>query len=108
VITMRNGSLFLLFRVGNMRISHLLEAHVRAQMVQKVGKLFLFGCLTRPMQVTTDEGEIIHFHQEELKVSFVRTEVDQQDLICLLQVGTQLSGSEDRALLLWPILVAHP
>jgi hypothetical protein len=33
------------------------------------------------MQVTTDEGEIIHFHQEELKVSwsFVRTEFDQQD-----------------------------
>ena len=55
VITMRNGGLFLVFRVGNMRRSHLLEAHVRAQLVQKV---------------TTDEGEIIHFHQEELKVSF--------------------------------------
>merc|ERR1711892_796878 len=75
VITMRNKSLFLLFRVANMRSSHLLEAHVRAQLVQKV---------------TTEEGEMIHLHQEELKV------------------GTQLSGEEDRALLLWPIILAHP
>lgn len=37
VVTSRNGGLFLLFRVGNIRASHLLEAHVRAQMVHKVG-----------------------------------------------------------------------
>jgi len=74
VITMRNKELFLLFRVGNIRASHLLEAHVRAQMVHKV---------------TTEEGEVIHLYQEELKV------------------GTQLSGEDDRALLLWPITVAH-
>ena len=37
VITKRNGDLYLLFRVGNMRSSHLLEAHVRAQFVHKVG-----------------------------------------------------------------------
>jgi len=74
VVTMRNKGLFLLFRVGNIRASHLLEAHVRAQLVHKV---------------TTDEGEIIHLYQEELKV------------------GTQLDGEDDRALLLWPITVAH-
>jgi len=53
VVCKRNGHLFLLFRVANMRSSHLLEAHARAQMVQKV---------------STEEGEIMHFHQEELKV----------------------------------------
>merc|ERR1719474_1013335 len=74
VICGRNGHLFLLFRVANMRSSHLLEAHARAQMVQKV---------------STEEGEMIHFHQEELKV------------------GTQMSGEEDRALLLWPLIIAH-
>ena len=33
-----------MFRVGNMRRSHLLEAHVRAQLVQKVGNMsYSFG-----------------------------------------------------------------
>ena len=54
VVTQRNGQLFLLFRVGNVRSSHLLEAHVRAQLIQKV---------------VTEEGENIFFHQQELKVS---------------------------------------
>eukprot|EP00090_Calanus_glacialis_P013595 TRINITY_DN22259_c0_g1_i1.p1 TRINITY_DN22259_c0_g1~~TRINITY_DN22259_c0_g1_i1.p1 ORF type:complete len:454 (+),score=125.13 TRINITY_DN22259_c0_g1_i1:173-1363(+) len=53
VVTQRNGQLFLLFRVGNVRSSHLLEAHVRAQLIQKV---------------VTEEGENIFFHQQELKV----------------------------------------
>ena len=80
MITMRNGRLYLLFRVGNMRSSHLLEAHVRAQLVQKVGEKFVPFKLNSPIlvhvliilvQVTTDEGENIHFHQEELKVRIV-------------------------------------
>ena len=53
VVTQRNGNLFLLFRVGNVRSSHLLESHVRAQLIQKV---------------VTEEGENIFFHQHELKV----------------------------------------
>jgi len=53
VVTLRNGCLYLMFRVGNLRSSHLLESHVRAQLIQKV---------------YTKEGESIHFHQEELKV----------------------------------------
>ena len=40
--------------MGNVRSSHLLEAHVRAQFIQKV---------------VTEEGETIFFHQQELKVS---------------------------------------
>jgi len=74
VITQRNGRMFFLFRVANMRSSHLLEAHVRAQLIRKV---------------TTEEGENIFFHQQELNV------------------GTQLDGSEDRALVLWPVTVVH-
>ena len=33
VITKRNGHLWLMFRLGNMRKSHLIEAHIRAQMI---------------------------------------------------------------------------
>ena len=33
VITMRNGQLWLMFRLGNMRKSHLIESHIRAQMI---------------------------------------------------------------------------
>jgi len=74
VICQRNGKLLLMFRIGNMRSSHLIQAQVRAQLVHKV---------------TTEEGETIYFYQQELKV------------------GTQLDGSEDRALLLWPMTAIH-
>lgn len=53
VISPRDGVLYFMFRIADMRKSHLLEAHVRAQLVQKR---------------TTKEGEIISYHQEELKV----------------------------------------
>jgi len=67
VVTQRNGNLFLLFRVGNVRSSHLLESHVRAQLIQKV---------------VTDEGENIFFHQHELKVG---TQLDGgEDRVLLL------------------------
>jgi len=74
VICQRNGSLYLQFRVGNLRDSTLLESHVRAQLIK---------------HVTTEEGEQIHYHQEELSV------------------GTQLDGETDTALLLWPLIISH-
>ena len=40
VISQRNGRLLLMFRIGNMRSSHLLQAQVRAQLVHKV-EIFL-------------------------------------------------------------------
>ena len=53
---MRNGGLYLLFRVGNLRTkSYIIESHVSAKLVY-------------PTEIT-DEGEHIAFHQEELKVS---------------------------------------
>ncbi|KAM3961082.1 LOW QUALITY PROTEIN: G protein-activated inward rectifier potassium channel 3 [Aphomia sociella] len=53
VICLRDGEFCLLFRVGDIRKSHILEAHVRAQIIRKK---------------TTKEGEILPFYQQELKV----------------------------------------
>lgn len=53
VICQRNGQLCLMFRVGDMRKSHIIEAHVRAQMIKKK---------------ITREGEILPFYQQEMKV----------------------------------------
>ena len=56
VICMRNGWLYLLFRVGNLRTkSNIVETHVTAKLVY-------------PRKMTK-EGEQISFDQEELKVS---------------------------------------
>ncbi len=44
----------MLFRVANLRPSHLIETHVRAIVISKK---------------ITEEGEVIPFHQTELKVS---------------------------------------
>ncbi|CAH0750781.1 unnamed protein product [Diatraea saccharalis] len=53
VICLRDGEYCLLFRVGDIRKSHILEAHVRAQLIRKK---------------ITREGEILPFYQQELKV----------------------------------------
>ncbi|XP_033215316.1 inward rectifier potassium channel 2-like isoform X2 [Belonocnema kinseyi] len=53
VICQRDGQPCLMFRVGDMRKSHIIEAHVRAQMIKKK---------------VTREGELLPFFQTELKV----------------------------------------
>ena len=53
VVCLRDGELCLMFRVGDMRKSHIISATVRAQLVR-----------TR----TTKEGEVLHQHQAELKI----------------------------------------
>lgn len=53
VINQRDGQLCLLFRVGDMRKSHIIEAHVRAQLIKRK---------------VTKEGELLPFYQTELKV----------------------------------------
>ncbi|XP_073974304.1 G protein-activated inward rectifier potassium channel 3-like isoform X2 [Rhodnius prolixus] len=53
VICQRDGQLCLMFRVGDMRKSHIIEAHVRAQLISKR---------------VTKEGEVLPFYQHELKV----------------------------------------
>ncbi|XP_023942566.1 G protein-activated inward rectifier potassium channel 3 isoform X1 [Bicyclus anynana] len=53
VICLRDGQLCLMFRVGDMRKSHIVEAHIRAQIIRRK---------------ITREGEMLPFYQQELKV----------------------------------------
>lgn len=53
VVCLRDGELCLMFRVGDMRKSHIICATVRAQLIR-----------TR----TTKEGEVLHQHQAELMI----------------------------------------
>uniref|UniRef100_A0A3B1J1Z3 Potassium inwardly rectifying channel subfamily J member 4 n=1 Tax=Astyanax mexicanus TaxID=7994 RepID=A0A3B1J1Z3_ASTMX len=55
VIALRDGKLCLMWRVGNLRKSHIVEAHVRAQMI-------------RPY--VTAEGEFIPLEQTDLNVGY--------------------------------------
>eukprot|EP00095_Tigriopus_kingsejongensis_P005598 maker-scaffold620_size123222-snap-gene-0.13 protein:Tk05598 transcript:maker-scaffold620_size123222-snap-gene-0.13-mRNA-1 annotation:"atp-sensitive inward rectifier potassium channel 12" len=55
VISQRDGALYLFFRVGNMRKSHLIEAHVRAQLIH--------------YRRITQEGVAVQFEHTELQVS---------------------------------------
>jgi len=85
VITQRNGHLFLLFRLGNMRSSHLLEAHVRAQFIHKA---------------FTKEGESINFHPEELKIG---TQLDGEEDRALLLYPATFSHKIDSDSPLWKL-----
>lgn len=53
VICQRDGELCLMFRVGDMRKSHIIEAHIRAQLIRRK---------------VTCEGELLPYFQEELRV----------------------------------------
>ncbi|XP_037715718.1 G protein-activated inward rectifier potassium channel 3 isoform X3 [Drosophila subpulchrella] len=53
VICHRDGVPCLMFRVGDMRKSHIIEAHVRAQIIRKK---------------VTKEGEVLPFYQQELHI----------------------------------------
>lgn len=53
VVCLRDGELCLMFRVGDMRKSHIIGATIRAQLIR-----------TR----TTKEGEVLHQHQTELNI----------------------------------------
>ena len=86
VISQRNGKLLLMFRIGNMRSSHLIQAQVRAQLVHKVGQKYfnLVQIITKLSinQVVTDEGETIYFYQQELKVcGIMRVTVNNIEII---------------------------
>ena len=80
VVTLRNGWMYLLFRVGNLRTkSHIIESHVRVQMIQT--------------EKTTKEGESISFFQQELKVSSQPEDDDNEQ--CLLIVPNTVSHRID-------------
>jgi len=52
LITLRNGSLYLVCRIGDMRQRHLLESHVSGHMIHKI---------------TTEENEVIPYHMEQME-----------------------------------------
>jgi len=78
VISCRNGLLRLMCRVGNVRSSQLLESHFSG---------ILLG------HVTTQEGEVLRYHQTRLDLS---VEVDTED-----------SEPRDYGHLLLPVVVSH-
>lgn len=54
-ISLRDGQLCCLFRVGDMRNTHLVQAHIRLQMIKKR---------------VTDEGELLPLQQYDMDVGF--------------------------------------
>jgi len=58
LISLRNGSFYLVCRIGDLRPTHLLESHVSGQMVKKE---------------VTEEGEVIPYHLESMDFG---TEID--------------------------------
>ena len=79
VITLRDGKMCLTFQVGDLHKRQLLEAHVR---------LYLFR------SICTEEGRMIPFYQESLKVGHDHRKYDA-DI------------SPDRLFLIFPITVIH-
>lgn len=101
VICLRDGVLCLMFRVGDMRKSHIIEAHVRAQLIR---------------QKVTKEGEHLPFYQTELKVPARRTlalklltkafgNICLQTNSLVFQVGGD--GEEDKIFFIWPTTIVH-
>ena len=108
-----------------MRASHLLEAHVRAQFIHRVeteeGEQVYFyqqelkvrlRCAWRP--ATTSPLIIFQFvaSRRRGRPPVSRPGLPGHLVITLscvhpVQVGTQLDGTEDRALMLWPITAVH-
>ena len=78
-----------MFRVGNMRDSSLVEAHVRAILISKK---------------VTQEGEVMPYSQTELSVSF---SLFCKNLMCRVQIGTDSEGEEDELFFIWPTTLIH-
>ena len=99
VVTMRNGELFILCRISDLRKDSLLEAHVRMIIIRKE---------------KTDEGEIIPYQQTDLECgSEVRTSKSASKiksagtLTAVVFSLSQVDGGNDRVLILWPVTVSH-
>lgn len=77
VIALRDGKLCLMFRLGNMRKSHIVEAHVRAQLI-------------RPH--VTEEGEYLPLEQTDIDVGYDEG-LDRLFLVSPLVVVHQINKS---------------
>lgn len=85
VITLRNGQLWLMFRLGNMRKSHLIEAHVRAQIIYH--------------RKVSEEGVVLSYECEELPLTTTTTPFDMNE-------DDELR-TEDRTMLIFPTMALH-
>jgi len=83
VITQRNGGLYLQFRVGNIRSSHLLESHIKAVFIHH--------------KVVTEEGEEVFFHQEDIKVG-TQLDGENENLMMLWPIIVSHKIDEDSPL----------
>ena len=95
---MRNGSFYLLCRIGDLRQTHLLESHVSGLMVKKeVTPIFFWFTKKQRQHIwkgncfvqVTEEGETIPYHLEGM------------------DFGTEIDGTEDFFQMFWPIIVSH-
>ena len=77
VISMRNGALYLLCRVSDLRKSSLLEAHIRMVTIKKV---------------VTEEGESIPYQQSDLECGI---EADGSNDRCLILWPTTIAHKID-------------
>ena len=101
VVTQRDGEFYLLFRIGNMRKSHLIEAHVRAQVIH--------------YKRISEEGEEVRYDTEELAVNTQRDMRRDGKRVEYDSNGSEISDSDSSndeeanpyTILLWPVTVAH-
>ena len=91
VITLVNGQLMLIFRVGNMRKSHLIEAHIRAQMIYH--------------RKTTKEGVVLNYETEELPITTTRYK--QSKMGIFLQQTFNISDDLGHSTFI-PFLISFP
>ena len=84
VISQQEGQLWLMFRVGNMRKSHLIESHLRAQIIYH--------------HKTTKEGQILSYECEELPITTLTLSNSEAE---------EDFATEDRTLFIFPTTVAH-
>ena len=84
VISQQEGQLWLMFRVGNMRKSHLIESHLRAQIIYH--------------HKTTKEGQILSYECEELPITTLTLSNAEAE---------EDFATEDRTLFIFPTTVAH-
>lgn len=92
VISLRDGRLCLICRVGDMRKSHIVEAHVRMYLIKKK---------------VTMEGEILPLHMYDLNVGWDKgiyySCYKYNDLIYHFSIFLGL----DRLFLVWPLTIEH-
>jgi potassium inwardly-rectifying channel subfamily J, other len=117
VICHRDGVPCLMFRVGDMRKSHIIEAHVRAQIIKrKVSKDDKKLRVNSPyiqairFLMYNFEGQNIYSCHRSAKIHFFLYQVTKEgELLPFFQQELEVGadGSDDRLMFIWPTLIVH-